>query len=172
MAGAGVHRYKAYTRWPDLKPLVRMSFDEEVERINRKKFEDLIRRRAQAEEPRKEVSKTPVELLDSDFHQVVGREDLMVVDFWAPWCSPCRIVSPVIEELASEYAGVVKFGKINVDDNPRISNEFGIQSIPTIVIFQNGKPVDGMVGVAPKSQIESRIRPYIGGSRPAPSPYQ
>ena len=76
----------------------------------------------------------------------VSKNHLIVVDFWAPWCGPCRAVSPVIEQLATELVGKVVFGKLNVDENPVVSNTFGIQSIPTIAIFKNGKMVDGFVG--------------------------
>ncbi len=85
----------------------------------------------------------------------------MVVDFWAAWCGPCRLVSPIIEQLAQQYAGKVTFGKLNVDENPMVSNTFQIQSIPTLLIFKNGQPVDGLVGAAPKQFIESKIKPHI-----------
>ena len=100
-----------------------------------------------------------------------GGQPLMVVDFWAPWCGPCRVVSPVLEQLASEMAGQATFGKLNVDDNPRISQKFGIQGIPTIMVFKDGQPVDGIVGAAPKQMIEARITPYLSDGRKG-SPYQ
>lgn len=135
-------------------------FDEEVRRINERKLERMMR--SGSEPPKEEQGGgQPVELTDADFHDVVGRHPVMVVDFWAPWCGPCRVVSPVLEELAGEMAGKVKFGKLNVDENPSTSNEFGIQGIPTILIFKDGEAVDGLVGAAPKSMIEGRIRPHI-----------
>jgi len=90
----------------------------------------------------------------------------MVVDFWAAWCGPCRMVSPVIEQLASEYAGRVAFGKLNVDENPMVSSKFGVQSIPTILVFKSGKQVDGLVGALPKSYIESKFKPYLENGDP------
>ena len=105
----------------------------------------------------------PIDLSDADFHEVVKSHPLVVVDFWAPWCGPCRIVSPVLEELSQEMAGKAIFGKVNVDDNPATASEFGIQGIPTIMIFKDGEPVDGLVGAAPKAMIEARIKPYAGG---------
>jgi len=87
---------------------------------------------------------------------------LMVVDFWAAWCGPCRMVAPIIEQLAKEYAGRVAFGKLNVDENPLTSGEFEVQSIPTLLIFRNGEAVDGIVGAVPKYQIESKIKAHLG----------
>ena len=106
----------------------------------------------------------PVLLTDSNFNQEVEKYPLIVVDFWAPWCGPCRMVSPVIEQLAKELAGKVVFGKVNVDENPRIASAFGIQSIPTITIFKNGKAIDGFVGAASKSQMQSKIMAYAGNA--------
>ncbi|MDG7008639.1 MAG: thioredoxin [Nitrososphaerota archaeon] len=114
------------------------------------------------------VSATPVELTDANFHEVVASHPLVVVDFWAPWCGPCRIVSPVLEQLASEMAGKATFGKLNVDDNPMTSQQFGIQGIPTIMVFKDGQPVDGLVGAAPKQTIEARIKPYVGAAESSP----
>lgn len=149
-----------------------MTFDDEVKRINERKFEEMMKRgssvgQASAAKP----SGKPIDLSDGDFHQVVKSHPLMVVDFWAPWCGPCRIVSPVLEELSQEMAGKAVFGKVNVDDNPVTATEFGIQGIPTIMIFKNGEPVDGLVGAAPKAMIEDRIKPHLGSSRQT-SPYR
>ena len=146
-----------------------MTFDDEVQRINAKRFEDMLKRQAQ---PKGEPPKAePIELTDANFFEVVGSKPLFVVDFWAPWCGPCRVVSPVLEQLASEMAGQATFGKLNVDDNPMTSQKFGIQGIPTIMVFKDGQPVDGLVGAAPKQMIESRIRPYVSGQGTG-APYQ
>lgn len=106
---------------------------------------------------------SPITLTDINFDQTVEKYPLVVVDFWAPWCGPCRMVSPIIAQLASELAGKVIFGKVNVDENPRTASTFGIQSIPTISIFKNGRAVDGFVGAASKSQMRSKIIAYLGG---------
>jgi len=148
-----------------------MTFDDEVQRINEKKFEEMLRQGSQSKVNPAPASGKPIELTDANFHEVVGSYPLMVVDFWAPWCGPCRIVSPVLEQLASEMAGHATFGKLNVDDNPMTSQKFGIQGIPTIMVFKDGQPVDGIVGAAPKQMIEARITPYFSDGRKG-TPYQ
>jgi thioredoxin 1 len=149
-----------------------MSVDEEVERINRKKMEEMLQMRKRSQTGQtNESDGMPIVLTDASFSSEVSRHPLMVVDFWAPWCGPCRMVGPVIEQLASEYAGRVTFGKLNVDDNPITSNAFGIQSIPTLLVFRNGQPVDGLMGAAPKSQIESKFGRYLSDSSVRSSVY-
>ncbi|MDG6953691.1 MAG: thioredoxin [Nitrososphaerota archaeon] len=144
-----------------------MLHDEEVKKINEKKFEELLKQQ-KLQKSRQEPSGKPVELTDANFVQTVKSHPLVVVDFWAPWCGPCKMVSPVLEELASEMVGLATFGKLNVDDNPTISQQFEIQGIPTIMVFKDGEPVDGLVGAAPKQMIEARIRPYVSGAKGAP----
>jgi thioredoxin 1 len=85
----------------------------------------------------------------------------MVVDCWAPWCGPCRMLSPVIEELAKDYEGKVVFGKLNTDYNRGVAGEFGIMSIPTLLFIKNGKLVDTIIGAVPREVIESKLRKYI-----------
>ncbi len=89
------------------------------------------------------------EVLDSDVP--------VLVDFWAPWCAPCRIIGPFIEQLAEEFDGKIKVGKLNVDDAPEIANRYGIRGIPTVIIFKNGEVKDTMVGAAPKEMIKDFI---------------
>ena len=148
-----------------------MAFDEELERIQRRKLEEMTRSKNAPEVKPASASKIPpgvVTLTDGTFAQTVEKYPLTVVDFWAPWCGPCRMVSPVIEELSREYAGKVAFGKVNVDENPMVSSSFGIQSIPTIMLFSRGRAVDAVVGAVPKQAIESRMRPHLGGAPPYP----
>ena len=120
-----------------------MPFDEKTEKANREKFEEMLRLRTPVGEGGGQggVGGT-VSLTDHDFDQAVRDHPVMVVDFWAPWCAPCTVVSPMLEELASEFAGRVAFGKLNVDENPMVAAMLGIQSIPAILIFKNGRPVD------------------------------
>ncbi len=148
-----------------------MTFDKEVQKINEKKFEEMLKQGSRTKTNPADASGKPIELNDANFYEVVGSHPLMVVDFWAPWCGPCRVVSPVLEQLASEMAGQATFGKLNVDDNPVTSQKFGIQGIPTIMVFKDGQPVDGIVGAAPKQMIQARISPYFSGGGKG-SPYQ
>ncbi|RLG36087.1 thioredoxin [Methanosarcinales archaeon] len=103
----------------------------------------------------------PLTLDDSSFIPTVRKYPLVVVDCWAPWCAPCRMVSPIIDELAREYAGKVVFGKLNVDENPRIAAEFAIMAIPTMFIFKNGEPVDVIQGALPKPYLEAKLKEWI-----------
>ena len=98
------------------------------------------------------------EVTDNDFEtEIENHAGLAVVDFWATWCGPCRMIAPVLDQLAAESGGRYVIAKLNVDENPRTSAEFGIQSIPTLLIFKNGKLVDRLVGVQSKQAIASRL---------------
>lgn len=105
----------------------------------------------------------PVELTDSTFQSETA-EGLTLVDFWAPWCGPCRIIAPVIEELAGQYEGRVKVAKLNVDDNPATSGQYRVMSIPTMILFKDGQPVEGMVGAQPKRAFEALLDKYATAS--------
>ncbi|MPY68323.1 thioredoxin [Deinococcus sp. SDU3-2] len=105
----------------------------------------------------------PVELTDSTFQSETA-EGLTLVDFWAPWCGPCRIIAPVIEELAGQYEGRVKVAKLNVDDNPSVSGQYRVMSIPTMILFKDGQPVEGMVGAQPKRAFEALLDKYAAAA--------
>jgi len=101
-------------------------------------------------------------LTENNFkEEVLEAKELVLVDFWAPWCGPCRAVSPIVEEIAKEYKDKIKVGKLNVDDYPQIASTYGIMSIPTLLIFKEGKILDSIIGAVSKSEIISRIKNYV-----------
>ena len=104
----------------------------------------------------------PSDTSDNTFESDVLQSDLPVlVDFWAPWCGQCRMVAPVVEELADDYDGQVKFVKLNTDENPMVASQYGIRSIPTLLIFKGGEQVGQVVGFRPKSDLESNLKDAI-----------
>ena len=104
----------------------------------------------------------PADTSDSTFEtDVIGSDLPALVDFWAPWCGPCRMVAPIVEELAEEYEGKVKFVKLNTDENPQVAGKYGIRSIPTLLVFKGGKPVGQIVGFRPKSDLEKRLQEVL-----------
>ena len=103
----------------------------------------------------------PIELSDANFRSETG-EGLTLVDFWAPWCGPCRMIAPVVEELASQYQGQLKVGKLNVDDNQGTAMQFRVMSIPTLILFKDGQPIDTIVGAQPKRAFERVIDKHLG----------
>lgn len=139
-----------------------MSEDSELEAIKQKKLAEL--QRAASARASMAALTEPVVLSDSNFASEVVKYPIMLVDFWAPWCGPCRIVGPIVEQLAREYSGRVAFGKLNVDENQMVAAKFGIQSIPTMMILKAGKVVDVMVGALPKAQMENKLKQQLGGS--------
>ena len=103
-----------------------------------------------------------IELTDANWEQEVTNSDVPVlVDFWAVWCGPCRMIAPIVEELSAEYDGKVKIGKMNVDENRQTPMQFGIRSIPTLLVFNNGEVVDKLVGAVPKSTITDKLEAQL-----------
>jgi len=104
----------------------------------------------------------PVVVTDDTFEQEVLKSDVpVVVDFWAVWCGPCRMIAPVVEELATQYDGKVKFAKVDVDDQQKYAGQFGIRSIPTLLIFKDGKVVDQVIGAVPKGVLDGKIKEQL-----------
>jgi len=136
-----------------------MEEDEELEKIRLKKLRELMLKKEK--KPASPVTETPIEVTDSNFDEIIRKDGLVVVDCWAAWCAPCRMIGPIIEELAKEYAGKVLFGKLNVDNNRKVPLEYQIMSIPTILVFKNGELVDRIIGAMPKRILESRITRHL-----------
>lgn len=102
------------------------------------------------------------EVKEADFKEVVLESELPVlVDFWAPWCGPCRMVAPVVEEIAQQYEGKVKVVKLNTDENPQIASQYGIRSIPTLMVFKDGEKKDMVVGAVPKTTLSNTLEKHL-----------
>lgn len=109
------------------------------------------------------MSKT-VEITDANFEQIIASDKPVLVDFWAEWCGPCKMIGPVVEELASEYEGKAVIGKVDVDNNPSVSAKFGIRSIPTLLVFKGGEVVDKQIGAVPKSVLSQKLDAQVEAS--------
>lgn len=102
------------------------------------------------------------QVTDASFKQEVLESEVPVlVDFWAPWCGPCRMVAPIVDEIATQYEGQVKVVKVNTDENPSVASQYGIRSIPTLMIFKGGQRVDMVVGAVPKTTLSSTLEKYL-----------
>ena len=133
--------------------------NKELERIKQAKLREKMKRLAS--EKQGTSLNEPVEMTDATFKEMIQNHSLVVVDCWAPWCGPCQMVAPVIKELARDYAGKILFGKLNVDKNQEVSTQYGIMSIPTLLVFKNGKLVDTIIGAIPRQMLEPKIRSYL-----------
>lgn len=134
---------------------------DELEEIRKRKMDRLKKQYMNGGNKMDENSpNAPLKISDADFDEALKKYDFIVVDCWAPWCGPCRMVGPVIEELAKEMQGKVVFGKLNVDENPTTSAKHQIMSIPTMLVFKNGQLVDKFVGAMPKDALKSKLETY------------
>jgi thioredoxin 1 len=133
--------------------------DEELKILNEKKMkklQELINEKEQLKN-----IKEPLALDDSTFSQTINKFPLTLVDFWAPWCGPCRMMSPIIDEIGKDYLGKLVVGKINVDENPLVAGQFGISSIPTLLLFKRGQAVNKIIGSVSKNKINEMIKTHL-----------
>jgi len=144
-----------------------MGEDKELERIKSKKLREMFKRSVLEE--KLEVSRgqrgstlnKPVKVTDTTFKETIQNHSIVVVDCWAPWCAPCRMVAPIIDELALDYAGKILFGKLNVDENRAVAIEYQIMSIPTLLVFKNGELVDRIIGAQPRQMLEPKLSRHL-----------
>ncbi|MDI6819621.1 MAG: thioredoxin [Candidatus Hodarchaeaceae archaeon] len=130
---------------------------DELDEIRKRGMKELMRKYL----GKKEAFGKPIQVTDETFDRVIKAHPVVVVDFWGEWCPPCRLIAPIIEELARDYAGKVIFGKLNVDENKATAVRYGITAIPTLLIFKNGKLVDQVLGAVSKRHLEEKIRKTI-----------
>ncbi len=135
--------------------------NDELEEIRKRKIEQLKKQYMNGGRNMDEnLPNAPLTVTDADIDAAIKKYDTIVVDCWAPWCGPCRMVAPIIEELAKEMQGKVVFGKLNVDENPTTSAKHQIMSIPTLLVFKNGNLVDRLVGAFPKEELKKKLEPF------------
>jgi thioredoxin 1 len=135
---------------------------DELERIKQKRLREMMRKvGSRANDSTDGWPTMPVELADATFNEVISKYPLVVVDCWAEWCAPCRMVGPVVEELARDYRGRIVFGKLNVDSNVMTAQQYGIMSIPTLLVFKNGQLANQLVGAMPRYMLEPQITMYL-----------
>jgi len=133
--------------------------DEELKLINEKKMKEL-----QQLVNEKELLKTikePIILSDSTFFETINKFPLMLVDFWAPWCGPCRMMSPIVDQIGRDYPGKLAVGKINVDENQLIARQFSVSSIPTLILFKRGKLLNKIIGAVSKNRINEMVKMHL-----------
>jgi thioredoxin 1 len=135
--------------------------DDELEEIRKRKMEQLKKQYMNKGKNMEEnLPSAPLTITDADIDDAIKKYNTIVIDCWAPWCGPCRMVAPVIKELAQEMRGKIVFGKLNVDENPATSAKHQIMSIPTLLVFKNGNLVDRLVGAYPKEELKKKLEQY------------
>jgi len=139
-----------------------MNENDELEKLKKKKLEELKKRYMDGGQKMEEnFPDEPLKVTDADFDQHIKKYNTIVIDCWAPWCGPCRMVGPVIDELAKEMQGKIVFGKLNVDENPETSGKHQIMSIPTLLVFKDGALIDRLVGAMPKEILKQKLDSYL-----------
>lgn len=130
---------------------------DELEKLRKERMQKLLERN----NDKGVIMDKPMELTDGNFKETVKNNQLVVVDFWAGWCMPCKMIAPVIDELAKDYAGRILFGKLNVDANRQVPGQFNVMSIPTLLVFKNGELVDQITGAQPGQTLEPLITRHL-----------
>ena len=134
---------------------------DELEEIKKKKMEKMMTDMNKPKEPVVELPGKPIVVTDATLEKAANQYPILILDCWAEWCGPCRMIGPIIEELAGEMKGKVVFGKLNVDENPQTANKYKISAIPTLMVFKNGKLIDKLVGAYPKTTLTGKIQKYL-----------
>jgi thioredoxin 1 len=130
---------------------------DELEQIREKKKQEMMKGGAQGAE----WPSAPIEVTDATFNDFIKKYSVVLVDCWAPWCGPCRMMTPVVDGLAKEMEGKVAFGKLNTDQNPKTSMRFQIEAIPTLMVFKDGEMVERLVGARPKDDLSKRLKAHL-----------
>jgi thioredoxin 1 len=134
---------------------------DELDEIRKKKMEKMMSEQNKPSMPKVEYPSKPVIVTDSTLDAALNQYPLLIVDCWAEWCGPCRMIGPIIEDLAKELSGKAVFGKLNVDENMQTSNKYRISAIPTLLVFKDGKLLDKLVGAYPKATLAGKIQKYL-----------
>lgn len=134
---------------------------DELDEIRKKKMEKMMSEMNKSPEPSVQFPNMPIVITDDTVDSAVSQYPIFILDCWAQWCGPCRMLGPIIEELARDFSGKIVFGKLNVDENMQTSNKHNISAIPTMLVFKNGKLVDKLVGAYPKATLTAKIQKYL-----------
>lgn len=134
---------------------------DELDEIRRKKMEKMMNDMNKPPAPSIELPNSPVTVTDATIDSMASQYPLFILDCWAEWCGPCRMIGPIIEELASEMAGKAVFGKLNVDQNAQTANRYRVTAIPTLMIFKDGNLIDKLVGAYPKQALAAKLQRYL-----------
>ena len=134
---------------------------DELDEIRKKKMEKMMSEMNKPPAPSVQFPNKPIVITDDTVDSAASQYPIFILDCWAQWCGPCRMLGPIIEELARDFAGKIVFGKLNVDENMQTSNKHNISAIPTMLVFKNGKLVDKLVGAYPKATLTAKIQKYL-----------
>jgi thioredoxin 1 len=134
---------------------------DDLEEIRKKKMEKMVAEANKSSGPSLQFPDKPVVITDATVDSAASQYPLFILDCWAEWCGPCRMIGPIIEELAEEMKGKVVFGKLNVDENAQTANKYKISAIPTLLIFKNGRLTDKLLGAYPKATLAAKVQKYL-----------